>query len=72
MVFFLIFLFIFKNPIKTTFTYSLKIVLYFILFLKIVSRVHRLNSVRNFLKKIFVFRNGKSVLNCMNKQILIF
>ena len=41
---------VFFKPMKTTPTYSLKIILYFTLFLKIVFREQRSNHIRN-LKK---------------------
>ena len=42
---------------KTTFTYSLKIVLYFILFLKTIIKEQQSNTLMNFFKnKIIIFK----------------
>ena len=53
---FYMFFFHFFKPVKTTFTYSLKIVFYFTLFLKTIFREQLPNDVRNFLKQITIFK----------------
>ena len=55
---------------KTTFTYFLKIIIYFTLFLKSVFREQRLKSVKKFLKRFFIFKNKKLFLNHMSKKTL--
>ena len=57
---------------KTISTSSLKIFLYFTLFKKkIGNREQRSNSIMNFLKLFFVFKNKKSLFNCATDSLFL-